>query len=492
MSPTIILIAASVLCSILIIALIVQHRRRSQAEQAAATATEMLAALQARFQGVVDADAEAARVTAAAAARVQEAEGAEQESKRRREEADRGFEDAKVAYRWKLKELDQKYQEAKTLHDRLKAEVTLLEENLSDISYGLYKPHYDFATTELFKQRLEEIRQRQKLAVRGGTATHCAVEWSIGGSRREGERMQKQYTKVLLRAFNAECDAAVAKVTWNNMVKMEERIAKAFQAINELGGVMQITITPAYLDLKLEELRLEFEQEEKRRRDQDEQRQIREQIRDAEKAQRDAERAEKEAQAEQTRVEAALERARREVARATGEEQQRLSDRVLTLEAELEAARKLRERAIALAQVTKAGYVYIISNVGSFGDGVFKIGMTRRLDPMDRVRELGDASVPFSFDVHAMVYCEDAPAMENAFHKAFADRSINLVNLRKEFFRVSLDEVEAFASAQNLKMELTHLAEAREYRQSLAMRVAAEGAPPAPAPDFPTSLNMEE
>jgi hypothetical protein len=120
----------------------------------------------------------------------------------------------------------------------------------------------------------------------------------------------------------------------------------------------------------------------------------------------------------------------------------------------------------SISELTKAGYVYIISNIGSFGDNVFKIGMTRRLDPMDRVKELGDASVPFPFDVHAMVDSEDAPALENMFHQRFKERSVNLINLRKEFFNVDLSELEAFAKEKNLKIAFTKVAEAREYRES--------------------------
>jgi hypothetical protein len=129
--------------------------------------------------------------------------------------------------------------------------------------------------------------------------------------------------------------------------------------------------------------------------------------------------------------------------------------------------------------MTKAGHVYIISNIGSFGERIFKIGMTRRLEPMERVRELGAASVPFPFDVHAMVYSEDAPALEAVFHQRFKDRSVNLVNTRKEFFHIDLSEIEAFAKQRGLAMAFTKIAEAREYRESAAMRLARGSGPTA-------------
>lgn len=153
--------------------------------------------------------------------------------------------------------------------------------------------------------------------------------------------------------------------------------------------------------------------------EQEEQRRIREQMREEEKAQREIEKAREDAEREEARFEKALEKAHADAARATGERLQELNDRIQSLEAQLEEAHKQKERAISRAQCTRSGYVYVISNVGSFGEGVYKVGMTRRLDPMERIRELGDASVPFQFDVHAMLYSENAPELENALHKSF-------------------------------------------------------------------------
>lgn len=389
--------------------------------------------------------------------------------------------------------LDADYANAKTTYDRLHEQVTLLEENLEDISFGLYKPHFSYGTSDEYKARLEAVRDKQKAMLKSGEAAKFAIAWSIGGSRRDGERMQKQYMKLLLRAFNGECDAAVAKVSWNNVTKMEERIRKSFDAVNELGGVMQISITPPYLELKIDELRLEYELEEKKRAVAEEQRQIREQMRDEEKTRREAEQAQQEAQVEETRFERALDKARVDLAKSQGEEHLRLSSRIMELQAQLEEAQKKGQRARALAELTKAGYVYVISNVGSFGEGVLKIGMTRRLDPMDRVKDLGDASVPFPFDVHAMVYSEDAPALEGELQRHFVDRSLNLVNMRKEFFRVSIDELESLAKEKGLKIYFTRLAEAREYRETLTMRAPRASSEAAkPAVVFPDRLPPRE
>jgi hypothetical protein len=366
--------------------------------------------------------------------------------------------------------LDKDYATAKATYDRLTAEVTLLEENLNDISFGLYTPHFNFDTPDEYKARIEAVREAQKLMLKSGAAAQFAIAWSVGGSRREGERMQKQYMKLLLRAFNGECDAAVARVSWNNVTKMEERIRKSFEVINDLGSVMHVSIASPYLELKIDELRLEYELEEKKHQAGEEQRRIREQMRDEEKARREAEQAQEESEAEETLFERALEKARLDLAKSQGEEHKRLNDRIVELQTQLEGARTKGRRAKALAELTKAGYVYVISNVGSFGEGVFKIGMTRRFDPMDRVKDLGDASVPFPFDVHAMVYSEDAPTLEWELQRHFAERSVNLVNKRKEFFRVSIDELEALAKEKSLNIYFTRLAEAREYRETLTKR----------------------
>jgi hypothetical protein len=158
------------------------------------------------------------------------------------------------------------------------------------------------------------------------------------------------------------------------------------------------------------------------------------------------------------------------------------------LEKKLEEAQANKERAIARAQMTRSGHVYVISNIGSFGEDVFKIGMTRRLDPMDRVRELGDASVPFQVDVHAVIYSEDAPNLENALHRTFHHRRINLVNYRREFFKATLDEIAEAVRNHHGDIEFTRLAEAKGYRQSLAL-IRETSISPAPEANIEVSSN---
>jgi len=181
---------------------------------------------------------------------------------------------------------------------------------------------------------------------------------------------------------------------------------------------------------------------------------------------------------EEARYQKLLDQARREVGAD--------SIKIAELEAALAEAHAASERARAMAEMTRSGYVYIISNIGSFGEDVVKIGLTRRLDPDDRVRELGDASVPFGFDTHAMIYSDEAPKLEHALHAEFAHRRINAANMRKELFRVSLEEVEEAVARLAPEAGFFRDREAQEWHETLARRNSALlllGAHPKPLPD---------
>jgi len=367
-------------------------------------------------------------------------------------------------------QLDHEYKQALSTYADLKRQISLLEENLEDISFGLYTPHFNFQTSEEYEVKLDTLRAQEKQLIHDGKAASCPTQWTVGGSAREGARMVKLSEKLVLRAFNGECDAALANVSWNNVTRMEERIRSSFETINRLVTVLNVSITEEFFSLKLDELRLAHEYQEKQNEEREEQRRIREQIREEEKVQHEIEKAREEAEREAKRSQEALERARAEAALASGEQLQKLNEHIKSLEADLEAARQKRERAISRAQLTRSGYVYIISNIGSFGEDVYKVGMTRRLEPLERIHELSDAAVPFPFDVHAMINCDDAPALENALHNHFNDRRINLANLRKEHFKVTLDELQVFAKTQGVTIDFTKMAEAKEYRKTIALR----------------------
>jgi chromosome segregation ATPase len=366
--------------------------------------------------------------------------------------------------------LKTEYAQKRDLFTELEKELSVLEENLENISYGLYKPHFDFTTSEEYKQKLEEIWERQKDVIKNEAATYCPTEWSVGGSKAEGKKMTKQASKLMLRAFNGESDSAIARVSWNNMPNMEARIQKAFEAINKLGSSNNITITDEYYKLKMAELYLAYELQQKLQEEKEEQRRIKEQIREEEKALAEIEKAKKQAADEEEKYQKALLRAKEEIQNATGKQVDELNKKIAELEGNLQQAQEQKQRALSRAQMTKSGHVYIISNIGSFGENIYKIGMTRRLEPMDRIKELSDASVPFDFDVHAIIYTDNAPELENRLHNKYDHARVNLVNQRREFFNVSIEDIEVVAKELGLPIQLTKMAEAKEFRTSLSIR----------------------
>ncbi len=278
------------------------------------------------------------------------------------------------------------------------------------------------------------------------------------------------------RAFNGESDAAIAKARYDNVTKLEQRLTKAYDAINKLGEVQRVFISRRYLDLKLAELHLVHEHREKVHEEKEEQKRIRSQMQEEQRVADEIKRAKEQAEKEEAESAAALEKARAELAAAeeTSRQHERLEAIVTRLETELKEALERKAKAIARAQLTKSGHVYVLSNVGSFGEGVYKIGLTRRLDPYQRVDELGDASVPFPFDVHAIIYSEDAPALEAKLHQSFAHRRVNAVNRRKEYFRVTLDEIRDVVEKHHGLVTFQLNAEAEEYRKTVAF-LAANG-----------------
>lgn len=364
-------------------------------------------------------------------------------------------------------ELNDKFINAKSIFKELEKDIKLYQNDIEFVELGIYEPIFDLETSEKYKERITQIVTRQKQLIKGGNACVCNTEWTVGNSRKQGEIMTRRYINLTLRAFNGECDSLISKVRWNNVKRFEERITKAFIVINKLGKSNNTFITDKYLKLKLDELHLVYELAHKKYQEKEEARAIREEQREEEKAQREFEKARKDAEIEEKRFQKALERAKKDLGLVSGEKLEELNSQIIVLEQNLKDAHEAKERAISRAQETKSGHVYIISNLGSFGENVYKIGMTRRLEPMDRVKELGDASVPFTFDLHAMIFSENAPELENLLHKEFDDRRINKVNYRKEYFRVSLDEIEqVIIDKYNKEVDFIKVIEAQQFRET--------------------------
>ena len=268
--------------------------------------------------------------------------------------------------------------ELKKRKDVLAKEVEQLELDIYSADYGVYKAKYDFVTSKEYEEKIKEIRQEQKLLIKQKKGCFCSTEWTVSNSKREGQKMINRNMKMMLRAFNGECDSIISNVTYKNINTMETRLQKSYENINKLNTVLYTRITTKYFESKKQELFLVHEFHEKKYEEKEEARLINQQTKEEEKAQKEFEKAILKAEKEAAVYEKALEEARKELEKASIKEVSKLNRKILDLEAKLAEAEE-NKRAISQAQITKSGYVYIISNVGSFGEDVYKIGMTRRL-----------------------------------------------------------------------------------------------------------------
>jgi hypothetical protein len=275
----------------------------------------------------------------------------------------------------------------------------------------------------------------------------------------------------VLDAFNGKVDTIMSKVKHDNYGKLLQELKDAFRLVNHNGKPFRdARINQRYFDVMIEQLKLAVTVQELKKQDLEEQRQIREAMREEEKVQREIEKALKDAEKEEKMLEKAMKEAEEKLSQAAAEERAKFEEELELIKQKLAEAEERGQRALSMAQQTKRGHVYIISNIGSFGENVLKIGLTRRLEPLDRVKELGDASVPFSFDVHAMIHSEDAPSLEKELHDMFELNRVNKVNYRKEFFSVPISEIKEKIDKMGFEPHWTMKAEAQEYRESVELR----------------------
>jgi len=365
-----------------------------------------------------------------------------------------------------IKLLKEQYKDKRKVFEELVKEAAIYDETISLGNVGHYKPHFDFDTSESYKEALLDVREVQKRMIKNEDAMFLVGKMQLDGSATKGLAMQKRLFKMAIRAFNNECDASIANARWNNMETLEKRINKSFEMLNKYNSSTSVAIASSYLYLKIKELRIANEYKVKLQEEKEEQAEIRQIMREEAALQKEIDQAAK----EEDKYQKLLSKAKREAEKAVGSKLKEVNEKIVTLEKDLEDAHAKNERAKSMAEQTKRGHVYVISNIGSFGENVFKIGMTRRLEPLDRVKELGDASVPFVFDVHAMIYSEDAPALESQLHKEFSTNRVNLVNNRKEFFNLSLEDIKNKVSELSVEAEFTLTASAQHYHQSKAIR----------------------
>ncbi|GAB2563468.1 DUF4041 domain-containing protein [Spirosoma areae] len=313
-------------------------------------------------------------------------------------------------------------------------------------------------------EELKRARERTRLMINTRLAARCDYVEAVRST---------SAVNFITDAFNGKVDTVLASVKHDNYGTLNQQIKDAYALVNNLGKPFKDAhITPEYLQSRLEELRWATVLHELKLKEREEQRLIKEQIREEEKARRDFEKAQRDAARQEDTIQKAIDKIQQQAAKASAEQQAAFDDQLRELEARLRVAQEKNQRALSMAQQTKSGHVYIISNIGSFGEHVYKIGMTRRLEPLDRVRELGDASVPFEFDVHALLFSNDAPALERDLHRHFLNNQINKVNPRKEFFRVDLAQIRSEIERLGIDTKWTLSAAARQYRESLAVEQA--------------------
>jgi hypothetical protein len=330
---------------------------------------------------------------------------------------------------------------------------------------------------------LKRARQESQDLIAAGGAARC--DYAEANRREAAEQF-------IVSAFNGRVDAVLARSKHSNFGKLEKEIRDIFELTNRSGAPFRnARITEAYLDARISELRWACAAHEIRRQMLEEQRAERERIRDEERARREFERVSRESAREGELLARAREQAMAELAAATEAERAEYEHRLQEISERLREVEDRALRAKSMAEQTKKGTVYVISNVGSFGDDVFKIGLTRRLEPQERIDELGDASVPFPFDVHAFIESDDAPALERALHKHFLISQVNKVNHRKEFFRAPISTLRSEIEALGINAHWTLLAAAHEYRESLRIDRLIEEDPSAREAWLARQLEMD-
>ena len=348
-------------------------------------------------------------------------------------------------------------QSARDQLSALKEDVVVTDDALVLQEVGVYQYRHPLETAAQYKDELADTNQKIKAMVKTKTAVQANISFTFNNSAAKGRTFVNDFSRLMLRAYNAEAENCVRVLKAGTLPSAEKRLTKTADVVERLGRLMDIRIAPQYHALRLKELRLTADYLAKQQEEKEAARAERERLREEEKARQEYRREQERLLKERSHYANALDAlaAKGDLA-GVADLQKKMDD----VETALEGI-KQREANI------RAGYVYVISNVGSFGERVVKIGMTRRLEPMDRIRELGDASVPFRYDVHALFFSQDAVSIETALHRRLEAARVNRVNLRREFFYASPSEVKELLLEQagNL-LDYVDAPEAAEFHQS--------------------------
>ncbi|MBO1255865.1 DUF4041 domain-containing protein [Alteromonas sp. 5E99-2] len=370
-----------------------------------------------------------------------------------------------------FEEVERRLSDGKPIYDKLLQTLSKNDDKLKYIDVGLLPPTFRFDDRESLKNQIEKCLDQQFQVIKRGGATTAYSNWEWFGSKSKGTQMVNAYQSLLLKAFNAEFDVIRKQMRHSSYDIAINKLYRLEEQLEKLGETANVAISPEYFNLKLQELDVwhsELEHREELKQEKKKQKAL---LREQSKQSRgDTEELEDDIYYRKSD----LIKAQKLAQQLHGASAAGMEMKIAKMQKEIENLESKFERATSQAQITKAGYIYVISNIGSFGEGIVKIGMTRRLEPMDRVSELGDASVPFKFDVHALTFVDDAPKVEKVLHRKFNDKRVNIENLRKEFFRVSPQEVAKAMEELNIECDWYFDAEAKEFRESLLIRKAFE------------------
>lgn len=356
--------------------------------------------------------------------------------------------------------------ESEKLKTESQNELNEIKSEINDFNKELTCEHYLFSeydgiTSEECKNQLTVIKNEEKDAIKNDEVLEVSGVLS--------KKALNNNSQQILRSFNSECDNVLLNLSCKTIDASRNKITKSFETLNRIFAVDGIQMKQKLLEYKLKELNLVYTYELKKEQEKEQQKAIKEQMIEEEKVRREIERQKIQIEKDQSQFNNEINKLMAYVQKTSSDvEKQLYIDKIQELQGKLKELEEQKSSVLEREANAKAGYVYVISNIGSFGEDVYKIGMTRRLEPMDRVDELGSASVPFEFDVHAMIFSADAPSLETALHQAFNLKRVNRVNSRKEFFRVTLDEIESVVKSNyNNTVEFTRIPVAKEYNETL-------------------------
>jgi hypothetical protein len=363
------------------------------------------------------------------------------------------------------KDAEQRRREVFAAETRLaqtQARIVIADETAMLQQAGIYAYRHPLQDAVAYRSRLDTLQTEIKNLARANRAVLAATDWTVNGSKREGQKMIRDFSKLMLRAYNAEADSAVRSMRPHRLTSLIDRLYKSRETIARLGATMHIRIADEYHNARVRELELTSDFLQKKDEEKEIQRELRAREREETAVQRELDRERDKLQKEQGHYQAALARLRERGDHAA----------VAEMEAKLAEIEGALSDVESRAANIRTGYVYVISNVGAFGDRMVKIGLTRRLEPLERVYELSGAAVPFRFDVHALIFSKDAVGLETQLHQEFASRRVNQVNNRKEFFYVSPGEVRSALQ----RFAGQHLVEFAEEPEALEWRASATAA----------------